>query len=104
MRAWPGPLRIAVADGWYRVFGRGLERREIFRDNADRRHLLELLEVLHARYRVLIHADVGGERVQGADEGRSGRAPDAVAGTPVEFLSGLCRVRTGPGMAGDGGN
>jgi REP element-mobilizing transposase RayT len=50
------PLRRAVVDGWYHVFGRGLERREIFADERDRGHFLELLEELQARYRVRIHA------------------------------------------------
>jgi len=50
------PLRTAIADGWYHVFGRGLERRDIFADDADRRHLLELFEILHERYRIRIHA------------------------------------------------
>jgi REP element-mobilizing transposase RayT len=50
------PLRTVIVDGWYHVFGRGLERRNIFADDADRRHLLELFEVLHDRYRIRIHA------------------------------------------------
>ncbi len=50
------PLRMAIADGWYHVFGRGLERRDIFTDGPDRKHLLELFETLHARYRIRIHA------------------------------------------------
>jgi len=50
------PLRHPVADGWYHVFGRGLERRAIFADNRDRAHFLELLAEMHARYQVLIHA------------------------------------------------
>ena len=50
------PLRTAIVDGWHHVFGRGLERREIFGDNADRRHLLELFGILHDRYRLKIHA------------------------------------------------
>ena len=43
------PWRRAVVDGWYPVFGRGLERREIFADERDRGHFLELLEELQAR-------------------------------------------------------
>ena len=45
-----------MAEGWYHVFGRGLERRAIFGDDADRKHLLELLAEFHARYRIAIHA------------------------------------------------
>ena len=37
------PLRHLVEDGWYHVFGRGWERRRIFRDERDREHFLELL-------------------------------------------------------------
>ena len=36
------PLRRPVADGWYHVFGRGNERREIFGDAGDREHFLFL--------------------------------------------------------------
>jgi putative transposase len=50
------PLRLNVEGGWYHVFGRGLERRSIFREEADRRHFLELLCEMHERYRILIHA------------------------------------------------
>ena len=50
------PLRRQVADGWYHVFGRGLERRLIFADVRDRAHFLELLAEMHARFQVRIHA------------------------------------------------
>ncbi len=50
------PLRMAIADGWYHVFSRGLERRDIFGSDADRRHLLGLFEVMQERYRIRIHA------------------------------------------------
>ena len=52
------PLRRNVEEGWYHVFGRGLERRAIFTADADRRHFYELLAELHERYRVVIHAYV----------------------------------------------
>lgn len=52
------PLRRAVADGWYHVFARGLERREIFADERDRTHWVELLAEMHERFQVLIHAYV----------------------------------------------
>jgi REP element-mobilizing transposase RayT len=45
-----------MAQGWYHVFGRGLERREVFLEDRDRSHLLELFETLHERYRIRIHA------------------------------------------------
>lgn len=50
------PLRRAIADGWYHVYGRGTERRAIFGDARDREHLLELLAVLPERFRVRVHA------------------------------------------------
>lgn len=50
------PLRSNREDGWYHVFHRGLERREVFRDDRDREHFLELLGEMVTRYRVVIHA------------------------------------------------
>jgi len=50
------PLRRLVADGWYHVFSRGLERREIFAEDRDRLHFLELQAELSERYRIVIHA------------------------------------------------
>ena len=52
------PLRMAIVDGWYHVFGRGLERRAIFGGDRDRRHLLDLFEALVERYGIRIHAYV----------------------------------------------
>ena len=52
------PLRRAVADGWYHVFGRGNERREIFAGDRDREHFVELLAALPPRFRLGVHAYV----------------------------------------------
>ena len=52
------PLRRLVVDGWYHVFSRGLERREIFAEDRDRLHFLELQVELSERYRIVIHAYV----------------------------------------------
>jgi len=52
------PLRIDVADGWYHVTARGLDRKAIFRDDGDRAHFMELLEEMASRYRVRLHAYV----------------------------------------------
>jgi REP element-mobilizing transposase RayT len=49
-------LRSNRADGWYHVFHRGIERRNVFRDDRDRTHFLEVLEEMQERYRVTIHA------------------------------------------------
>lgn len=49
-------LRSNREDGWYHVFHRGHERREVFREDRDREHFLELLGEVTTRYRVVIHA------------------------------------------------
>ena len=51
-------LRLQVADGWYHVTTRGVERRVVFEDARDHEHFLELLPELVARYGVKIHAYV----------------------------------------------
>ena len=51
-------LRVHVADGWYHVTARGLERRSVFVDERDHEHFLELLPELVSRYGVKIHAYV----------------------------------------------
>jgi putative transposase len=51
-------LRIAVADGWYHVTARGIERRAIFRDSSDHRHFTELLSLLPERFGVRVVAYV----------------------------------------------
>ena len=52
------PLRIEASGCWYHVTARGNERRAIFRGDTDRRHFLELLGELTARFRVVLHAYV----------------------------------------------
>jgi len=52
------PLRIERAGGWYHVTARGNERRDIYRDDRDRRHFLELMEEMVAIFRVRVHAYV----------------------------------------------
>lgn len=51
-------LRINIADGWYHITNRGTERREIFGNERDYRHFLELLGEMQERYAVQIHAYV----------------------------------------------
>ena len=48
--------RINVAGGWYHVFNRGQDREAIFEADEDYRHFLELIGVLHERYRVHVYA------------------------------------------------
>ena len=52
------PLRIQYPGAWYHLTGRGNERRNIFRDDRDRLHFLELLEELVDRYRLRLYAYV----------------------------------------------
>ena len=52
------PLRIDIVDGWYHVAGRGIDRRNIFTDQRDREHFLELLAGVVERYRIVLHAHV----------------------------------------------
>ena len=49
------PLRLERPGGWYHVTGRGVERRAIFRDDRDRRRLLELLGEAVSTFRWVVH-------------------------------------------------
>lgn len=51
-------LRIQRPEGRYHVTARGNERREIFRDQRDRLHFLELLSQLGEQFGVRVHAYV----------------------------------------------
>ena len=79
--AWP--LRVYIADGWYHVISRGIERRALFTDDRDRRHFLGLLERSTDRHRFETHAyvlmdsrdrAVGFEELVAAVEQMSGQA------------------------------
>lgn len=50
------PLRIEFEGAWYHVMNRGAGRRAIFRNDAERRYFLKLLESLHDRFNAEIHA------------------------------------------------
>ncbi|MCG2678724.1 MAG: hypothetical protein L6455_01975 [Kiritimatiellae bacterium] len=52
------PLRIDVADGWYHITSRGIDRRPIFDDDRDYAHYLDLLGKMHERYAVRVPAYV----------------------------------------------
>ena len=52
------PLRVNIADGWYHVYARGLDRMVIFLDDGDREHMLALLGEVVQRYRIVLHAYV----------------------------------------------
>jgi len=51
-------LRCEYAGGWYHVTGRGNERRDIFRTDADRGHFVCLLGELENRFGLEIHSYV----------------------------------------------
>jgi putative transposase len=52
------PLRWDIAEGWYHVTARGIERRAIYGDLRDHAHFDELLEATVERFRVRLHAYV----------------------------------------------
>ena len=52
------PLRIEYPGAWYHITSRGNERRDIFRDNKDRKRFLQVLEESIARFRVEVHCYV----------------------------------------------
>ncbi len=49
------PVRIERPGGWYHVTGRGVERRPIFKDDKDRKRLLDLIGEAVARFRWIMH-------------------------------------------------
>ncbi len=49
-------LRCEFPGGWYHVTARGNERKNIFRDERDRAHFVELLAELEARFGLEVHA------------------------------------------------
>ena len=51
-------LRHHYAGGWYHITTRGMGRREIFTDDRDREHFVELLAGVVERYGVILHAYV----------------------------------------------
>lgn len=52
------PVRVDIADGWYHIIARGIDRRALFTDDRERTHFVELLEEMTKRYQVRIHAYV----------------------------------------------
>ena len=51
-------LRHHYAGGWYHITTRGMGRRDIFADDRDRGHFIELLAGMVGRYGVVLHAYV----------------------------------------------
>ena len=51
-------LRHHYAGGWYHITARGMWRKEIFEDDRDREHFIELLAGMVERYGILLHAYV----------------------------------------------
>lgn len=52
------PLRIQHQGGWYHVLNRGIDRGDIFRDDRDRAHFVQLLEVVGGRHGMEVHGYV----------------------------------------------
>lgn len=52
------PIRIEYEGAFYHVMSRGNERKPIFRDNADRKKFLAIINEAHQVYRFAIHAYV----------------------------------------------
>lgn len=52
------PLRVDIANGWYHVTSRGIERRAIFKNKQEHEHFVLLLEEMVERFRVVLHAHV----------------------------------------------
>ena len=52
------PTRIDLPGGWYHVVNRGIERREIFRDEGSFEHFLDLLSNMPERFAIKIHGYV----------------------------------------------
>ncbi len=50
------PLRINYEGAWYHVMNRGIERRDVFLDDDDRRVFLRLLSDLEENFGVEVHA------------------------------------------------
>lgn len=50
------PLRINYSGAFYHVYHRGLERREIYKDEHDYAIFVKLLEQAHIQFKVKIHA------------------------------------------------
>jgi putative transposase len=52
------PLRINLAGAWYHVTARGNERKDIFRDPADREQFVRRMSEMVERFRVGLHGYV----------------------------------------------
>ena len=50
------PLRVEFEGAWYHVMNRGAGRKAIFRNDADRRYFLKLLQELSERFAIEVHA------------------------------------------------
>jgi len=52
------PLRVDIADGWYHVTSRGIERRAVFENDAEHEHFFESLGEMVEHFRVVLHGHV----------------------------------------------
>ena len=53
------PLRPLIKDGWYHVTARGNRRQDIYRQDRDRGHFLELLGKMVERHAIEVHGCTG---------------------------------------------
>lgn len=51
-------MRMDVADGWYHITARGINREAIFLKDGDREHFMGLLATLPERFRIAVYAYV----------------------------------------------
>src|SRR6476646_7815574 len=51
-------LRLEVADGWYHVVNRGIERRKLFTCREDYQRFLDVLAMMPERFSLKIHGFV----------------------------------------------
>ena len=49
------PLRVQYKDAWYHVLNRGINGNNIYRDDRDKEHFLELLDSASDRLCLEIH-------------------------------------------------
>jgi putative transposase len=77
------PLRVDIEDGWYHVTARGDHRQEIFSDERDHGHFVELLKEMSERFRVGVMAYV----CMGNHYHVMVRTPDANLSRAIQWLN-----------------
>jgi len=83
-------IRHNVEGGWYRITTRGMGRREIFLEDRDREHFVELLSGLVERYGIVLHA-----YMLISSKGCGGRSRRPPGATRTPGLAAAAAVRGG---------